>query len=122
MEVLRIRFCTVTPEAAELTKFFQNLGLTRKDLSEHIQSDDFCCGIFPAGSSWIEVWPVSENAPAGTMLQIIVDDADAFAEHARLHGLAPQGPTDANGERIYSLQAPSGLAVTFQSSLKSQKR
>ncbi len=34
MEVLRIRFCTVTPEAAELTKFFQNLGLTRKDLSD----------------------------------------------------------------------------------------
>ena len=55
--------------------------------------------------------------PAGTMLQIVVDDADSLAQQARANGLAPEGPMDAHGERIYFLKAPTGLPVTFQSPL-----
>ena len=53
--------------------------------------------------------------PACTMLQLVVDDADAWAARARENGLDPHGPMDAHGERIYFLQAPTGLPVTFQS-------
>jgi len=50
----------------------------------------------------------------------VVDDAAAFAAHAKKNGLDPQGPVDAHGERIYFLQAPSGLPITFQSTLKTE--
>ena len=75
----------------------------------------------PAGDSWIEVWPEGPGMPAGIMLQIVVDDADAWAERARANGLKPQGPTDAHGERIYYLQAPGGLPIAFQSRLPGSK-
>ncbi len=74
-------------------------------------------GIFAAGDSWVEVWPEGEGMPAGIMLQVVVDDADAVAEHARAQGLQPRGPMEAHGERIYSILAPGGLAMTFQSKL-----
>ena len=64
---------------------------------------------------WVSQAMATEDMPTGVMLQIVVDDADAFAEHARGNGLEPQGPMDAHGERIYFLTAPSGLAVSFQS-------
>ena len=73
--------------------------------------------VFPAADSWIEIWPEGPEMPAGIMLQIVVDDADAFAAHAKTNGLDPQGPMDAHGERIYYLKAPSGLQISFQSSL-----
>jgi hypothetical protein len=49
------------------------------------------------------------------MLQIVVDDADAWAERARENGLDPHGPTDAHGERIYFFSAPGGLPVVVLS-------
>jgi len=55
--------------------------------------------------------------PAGIMLQIVVDDADAWAENARKNGLEPSGPIDDHGERIYYLKAPGGLPISFQSTL-----
>ena len=45
----------------------------------------------------------------------LVDDADAFAAQARKNGLAPKGPMDAHGERIYMLEGPDGLQMSFQS-------
>ena len=117
MEVLGIRFCTVAAEAPELAEFLgQGLGLPARDLGA--AGDAFPGAVFPAGAgSWIEVWAEGPGMPAGTMLQIVVDDADAWAERARKGGLEPQGPMDAHGERIYYLQAPSGLAISFQSRL-----
>jgi len=56
--------------------------------------------------------------PKGIMLQIIVDDADAWAVRAKENGLDPKGPIDEYGERIYYLQAPGGLPVSFQSKLE----
>lgn len=116
MKVLAIRFCSVSDEAEPLAKFFDGLGMPRKE-HDH-GGDGFSGAIFPAGDSWIEVWNSGPEMPAGTILQIVVDDADAFAKHARDNGLSPQGPVDAHGERIYFVQAPGGLQVSFQSKLE----
>jgi hypothetical protein len=80
----------------------------------------FSGAVFPAGESWVEVWPQRPQMPAGVMLQIIVDDADAFADYATSNGLAPQGPMDAHGERIYFLKGPGELQISFQSAAKAE--
>jgi len=121
MKVLGIRFCTVAAEAEAVAKFFTALGMPERPLDpEWLPADgSFFGAIFPAGSSWIEVWKEGPGMPVGIMLQIVVDDADAFAANARQHGLQPNGPTDAHGERIYMMQAPGGLQISFQSALSS---
>lgn len=114
MQVLGIRFCSVTREAEALAKFLgEGLGLPEREMPT--DSDAFSGAVFPAGESWIEIWPEGPEMPVRIMLQIVDDDADAWAEQARKNGLAPDGPTDAYGERIYFLKAPSGLPVSFQS-------
>jgi hypothetical protein len=119
MKVLGIRFCTVTPHARELAGFMSALGIPQRSLEDVLPVTDstFAGAIFLAGDSWIEMWPEGPEMPLGTMLQIVVDDADAFAGQARENGLAPEGPMDAHGERIYFLTAPGGLQVSFQSAL-----
>jgi hypothetical protein len=117
MKVLGIRFCTVSKQAGELADFFaKGLGLPEKELDAALIGD-FCGSIFPAGESWIEVWQEAEEMPSGTMLQIVVEDADQMAQTARENGLEPQGPMDAHGERIYFVQAPTGLQISFQSKI-----
>lgn len=117
MKLLDIRFCHVAaPEDAKaLAGALDGLGLAQRDMGA--APDPFQGAVFPAQSpmSWVEVWPEAEGMPAGTMLQLVVDDADAFAENARANGLSPQGPMDAHGERIYFLKAPGGLMMSFQS-------
>lgn len=124
MEVLGIRFCSVTAEAASLAAVLDSLGLPRREMTDRASpgsdSAAFSGAVFPAGTGWIEVWPEGPDLPAGILLQIVVDDAAAFAAHAKKNGLDPQGPVDAHGERIYFLQAPSGLPITFQSALKTE--
>lgn len=120
MKVLGLRFCTTTSEAKNCSDFFEALGITKRpndDCQEDKKSNEFSGAIFPAGSSWIEIWQESESMKGGTMLQIVVDDADVFAKHAKDNGLAPEGPIDAHGERIYFIQAPNGLNISFQSEL-----
>ena len=130
MKVLGIRYCTVTPDAEALARFLgpEGFGLTPRpmelpegeSLPPGIDPDGFLGAVFPVGegdASWIELWPDSQGMPAGTMLQIVVDDADAWAARAKENGLSPMGPTDAHGERIYFLQAPGGAGITFQSKL-----
>ncbi len=122
MEVLGIRFCSVTPEAENLAAVLDSLGLSRQEMQtdegSEAGSSGFSGAVFPAGTGWIEVWSEGPELPAGILLQIVVDDAVAFAAHAKQNGLNPQGPVDAHGERIYFLQAPSGLPITFQSALE----
>ncbi|HNR76989.1 MAG TPA: hypothetical protein PKM48_07645 [Parvularculaceae bacterium] len=116
MKVLGIRFCNLSAEAQAVAEFLgSGLGLPERDLG--MNGNGFVGAIFPAGESWIELWRAGDGMPAMTMLQIVVDDADAFAAHARANGLEQQGPTDAHGERIYSLTAPGGLQVSFQAKL-----
>ena len=122
MEVLGIRFCSVTQEAENLAAVLDSLGLPRRKMSDEggleSESSGFLGAVFPAGTGWIEIWPEGPELPAGILLQIVVDDATAFAAHAKKNGLDPQGPVDAHGERIYFLQGPSGLPITFQSAFK----
>jgi len=114
MQVIGIRFCQVSEHAEAIATFLgTGLGLPQTDLGAG--GGSFPGAVFPAGESWIEVWPQSEGMPAGTMLQIVVDDADAWAEQARANGLEPSGPMDEHGERIYFLTAPGGLPISFQS-------
>lgn len=116
MKLLGIRFCSVSEQANEDIEFFnQGLGLTNSFDS----NDDFTGGVFSCedNSSWLEVWQQSEQMPAGIMLQLVVDNADEFAEHAKSKGIEPHGPMDAHGERIYYLHSPSGLNLSFQSKL-----
>ncbi len=119
VEVLGIRFCSVSTDAEELADFLGGgLGLPLMDWEVPTESKDFMGAVFPAGdASWIEVWPAGPEMPAGVVLQILVDDADAWAARARENGIEPHGPSDAHGERCYFLQAPGGLPITFQSRL-----
>lgn len=119
VEVLGIRFCAISPEADKLVETL-GLGLGFPCVAKPLKEGDPESpqgGVFAAGKSWIEVWPEGEGMPAGIMLQIEVDDAEAVAAHAKTQGLAPHGPMIAHGERIYSLLAPGGLVMTFQSKL-----
>jgi hypothetical protein len=118
MRVLSIRYCSVTSQAEELAEFFRALGMQDRIGSVSDPGSVFSGAVFPAGESWVEVWPQRPQMPAGVMLQIIVDDADAFAEHASSNGLTPQGPMDAHGERIYFLKGPGELQISFQSTAK----
>lgn len=121
MKVLGMRFCRVaSPDDAKgLAAMLRSLGLPETPLGPPSSSDSFNGAVFPTGDaasgSWIELWPAGPQMPSTTMLQIVVDDADAFAEHARTNGLEPKGPDIAHGERIYYLEGPGGLPVSFQS-------
>ncbi len=123
MELKSLRFVAVSPEADALVEFL-GLGLGFSCVAQSLQEgnpDSPQGGIFHAGDSRLEVWPDGEGMPAGIMLQLEVDDADAVAAQARQQGLQPQGPMEARGERIYYLLAPGGLALTFQSKLPTAK-
>jgi hypothetical protein len=116
MEILGIRFCHVTDEAEQELEFFnKQLGL-KNDMDAH---EGYVGGVFSTEdkSSWLECWQAADQMPAGIMLQLIVADADKFAENAKTNGLEPHGPMDAHGERIYYLKSPSGLNMSFQSKL-----
>ncbi|MHA7870842.1 MAG: VOC family protein [Hyphococcus sp.] len=123
MKVLGIRFCKVakTDDVKAIADLLgeKGFGLTPIDMGI---SDEFTGAVFPVDDaakdgrgSWIEFWAASENMPEMTMLQIVVDDADAWAERAKANGLDVKGPDDAHGERIYYLEAPGGLPVAFLS-------
>ncbi|MGC4088649.1 MAG: hypothetical protein QM756_12270 [Polyangiaceae bacterium] len=112
MKVLGFRFCTVSPEAPKLASFLDALGFERHPLEGGDNG-----AVFAAGESWLAMWPPSEEMQPGVMLQVVVDDADAFAERAREQGLNPVGPTDSKTKRLYFLQAPTGLQISIQSRL-----
>ncbi|MDH4107582.1 MAG: hypothetical protein OEW35_04650 [Gammaproteobacteria bacterium] len=114
MKVIGIRFCYVSPEAARLSRFLAD-GLGLPQNVPEAAGEPFAGGIFPAGDSWVEIWPESPGMPTGAMLQVVVDDADAWADRARSNGLDPAGPIEQHGERIYFLEAPGGLSVSFLS-------
>jgi hypothetical protein len=120
MRVLSIRYCSVSQQAEELAEFFRALGMQDRINAAPNTTSTFSGAVFPAGESWVEVWPQRPQMPAGVMLQIIVDDADAFADYATSNGLAPQGPMDAHGERIYFLKGPGELQISFQSAAKAE--
>jgi hypothetical protein len=119
MTATAMRLCCVSEQAEALVVTFDRLGLNRRPIADCNPSpgEGFRGAIYAIGNGWIEVWPAGEGMPAGIMIQLVVDDADAVAAAAREGGLAPQGPMDAHGERIYLLAAPGGLQLAFQSPL-----
>ncbi len=123
MRILGIRFCSVSKEGEQLAAFLRDgIGIpplynTSEPASDTEDPKGFEGTIFPAGDSWIEVWPEGPGMPSGVMLQIVVDDAAEWAQQAKENGIDVEGPINAHGECIYFLKAPSGLAVTLQSRL-----
>ncbi len=121
MSVLGIRFCTVKQkdDAEGLAGFLGKKGweFGERDMSD-AEAEGFSGAVFPAGeASWTEIWTAGEQMPETTMLHIVVDDADAYAEKAKANGVEVQGPMDAHGERIYFSEAPGGLQVAVLSKL-----
>ena len=117
MQPRSIRLCAITPEADALVEFL-GLGLGFPCEARELSDDPDAPkgGLFHTqDGSRIEVWPEGTGMPAGMMLQVEVDDADEAAAYARRQGLAPKGPMEADGERMYYLLAPGGLAMTIQS-------
>lgn len=118
MALRGIRFAHVAkPADAEgIAGALRGLGLSPKSFPE---AEGFPGSIFPTDDekSWAEIWHAGDGMPEGTMLQLVVEDADAMAAEARQNGLDPQGPMDAHGERIYFLTLPGGLQISFQSKL-----
>lgn len=118
MKLLGIRFCAVAEEAVPMAAFFtKGLGLEERDLGGDANTFSGC--VLPAGDgSWVEIWQKGTDMPAGLMLQLVVDDADAVAANARENGVDVQGPMEAHGEKIYFAVAPGGLSVSFQEVLE----
>jgi len=48
------------------------------------------------------------------MLQILVDDADAWAERTYNNGFKPVSPMDIHKERAYYIEGPGSMPITFQ--------
>ncbi|GGD02348.1 hypothetical protein [Aquisalinus flavus] len=117
MTILGIRFCTVAPsgEVKALAELFEtDFGFAKTDFG--METEGFAGAVFPAGEhSWIEMWAEGEGMPAGIMLHIVVDDADAYAAKAKESGAEIQGPMDAHGERLYFCKAPTGLQIAVLS-------
>lgn len=118
MPLLGLRIAHVArPETAEaIAETFRGLGLMPTAFPE---AEGMPGAIFTTDDqkSWAEFWHEGEGMAVGTMLQLVVDDADAMAETARANGLSPEGPMDAHGERIYFLTLPGGFPMSFQSKL-----
>ncbi len=125
MKFLGHRFCYVgeAENALALSKILASLGIPPKTIfsqqmreTDALSDGDFSGAIFASDElNWVEIWAELPQVPKGFMLQLIVDDADAFAENARKNGLDPQGPVESHGERIYYLMTPIGLPISFQS-------
>ncbi len=119
----RLSFVGSDQETLALAKIFASLGINPREVYSkdmqgvsELKDEDFSGAVFAADEvNWIELWSELPNLPKGFMLQLIVDDADAFAENAKKNGLEPQGPVEAHGEKIYYLMTPIGLPISFQS-------
>lgn len=127
MKVLAHRFCYVGEKflALDFSKTLAALGVeigqvfTQNMLeSQSLNDEDFSGAIFKIDDdAWIEVWSEMPNVPKGIMLQLVVDDADEFANNAKKNGLNPDGPVVSHGEKIYYLVPKSGLPISFQSKI-----
>ena len=106
-----VRFCHVAEAgvARRIADGLRDLGLDATDMDG--AGDRFCGAVFPTGdgTSWAEIWAEADGMPAGTMLQLVVDDAEAHADAARRAGRSVEGPFDMHGERIYHVILSGGL-------------
>lgn len=121
----RLSYVGEKPAALALSKTLLALGIAPKALysaqlmeTEILHDEDFSGAVFAADeNNWIEFWAEIDGLPKGLMLQLVVDNADEFADYAKKNHLNPQGPVEAHGEKIYYLQTPTGLPISFQSKI-----
>lgn len=122
----RLSYVGENAGALAMSKLLMALGLTPREIfakdfqpSEKLDDTDFAGAIFASDdNNWVELWAELEGLPKGLMLQLVVDDADALAAAARANGIEPHGPVDVHGERIYYIQSPIGMPISFQSRLR----
>lgn len=107
-----MRFCSTEADCDPMIEFFEKLGLPALEMPADAAA--YPGKIFTAGESWLEFWKEGPGMEKGIMLQIIVDDADAYAKQAKENGLEPQGPMEMHGERVYFFKSPSGMPVSVQ--------
>ncbi len=121
MKIKTIRFCVVDPEAPALASFLkETCGFDERPMPTPEGYEGFAGAVFPTSSDesgWVELWKDGPGMPAGLMLQVVVEDADEWAEEARARGLEVGKPMDAHGERIYFVKTPTGLPMSVQSVL-----
>lgn len=110
MTIKSIRFCQVNEDNAEMVKFFDDLGLSKKS---DCDSADFPGAVFLAGDNWIEQWQSGDSMPSGTMLQLEVDDAEAYAERLKSSEYQVFGPMEQHGEKMFFVTAPNGLQLSI---------
>ncbi|WP_282033821.1 hypothetical protein [Metabacillus indicus] len=114
MNVLGYRYVTVSEHSMEMADFLEKkLGIP----NGRNETDDNQGGIFTAGDSQLEFWRKRECMTESVMLQLIVDDADVFAEFASARGVKLDGPMFEQGEKIYALTAPDGMPLTIHSAV-----
>ncbi len=114
MRILGHRFCLATEADAVrgYAELLERLGLPETDQGD---GEDFGA-IFRTGrNSWIELAAAAAGEPGTVTLQIVVDDADAFAERARGQGVEAEGPYDCHGERTYRLKVPGPVPISVHS-------
>lgn len=125
MTIQGIRYCQVL-NAQSAEDFAQWLGekgwgfepREMPKLAEGFQGAVFASAR-DSDKTWAEIWPEGEGMDQGTMLQIVVDDANAYAEQARANGIEVHGPVEMFGERICFAQSPDGTKVAVLSKIAS---
>lgn len=110
MTVKAVRFCQVNDDNAPMVKFFEDLGLEKKS---DCGGSEFPGSVFLARNDWIEQWQSGDSMPAGTMLQLEVDDADVYAERLKSNDYQVFGPMEQHGEKMYFVTAPNGLQLSI---------
>ena len=112
MDIKSIRFCEVHGNSSALRETLKTAGFSPR---EGVAGGDVFGTL---GDSWIELWDQTPDMPAGIMLQIIVEDAQAWADQARERGVEIHGPFDAHGERMFMLGNSTGMQITVQSKIQ----
>ena len=84
------------------------------------QGDDFAV-LELRGGTHLLLLPSTDAASGSAYFDLMVDDLDATHDHLRTRGLAPSEIRSGQVHRSFSIRAPSGHTITFNSSHVSDK-
>ena len=104
-----------TPDLPATRDFMVQLGMR-----PIAQGDDFA--VFELrGGTHLVLLPSAEPASGSADFDLMVDDLDATHDHLRILGLAPSEIQAGRIHRSFTISAPSGHTITFNSSHVSDK-
>jgi catechol 2,3-dioxygenase-like lactoylglutathione lyase family enzyme len=86
-----------------------------------VQGDDFAV-LELRGGTHLVLLPSAEPASGSAYFDLMVDDLDATHERLRTLGLAPSEIHSGRIHRSFTIRAPSGHTITFNSSHVSDRR